>query len=223
MTRRITALLFACVLFTAPAWAQTYVAGAIGADVARSFESSTVGIDSSNGNGEVINWGLRAGTSLGSIFGVELEFVRPGEFDTDNSRLIAVPLAASLAAIAPGLTIFPTPQVQTSQRTTSWNTVAWVRKTLTSFADLVFLGGLGFSRVVEETEVSFRPLPSGAPTRLASTRTISYDVGPVVGAEARLHLTEHVQLTPGLRLQSLGTDFTSGLLLRPSVALGWSF
>src|SRR3954453_17134727 len=136
MTRRITTVAFACVLFAAPAWAQTYVAAAIGADVARSFESSTVGINSANGNGEVINWGLRAGTSLGSIFGVELEFVRPGELDVDDPPRIAVPLTVSaIFDAAPGLTIFPTPQVRTTQRSTSWNTVAWVRKSLTGSAD----------------------------------------------------------------------------------------
>ncbi len=223
MIRRITTLAFVCVLVAAPARAQTYVGAAIGADVARSFESSTAGVGSANGNGEVINWGLRAGTSLGSVFGVEVEFVRPGELDIDNPPFIAVPLAASFAALAPGVTIFPTPQIQTRQRATSWNTAAWVRKPLTSSADLVFLAGLAFSRIVEKIDYSFPSLPAGVRPVLASTRSVAYDVGPMVGVEARVRLTEHVQLTPGLRLQSLDSDLTDGLLLRPSVALGWSF
>jgi hypothetical protein len=226
MNGRIATIVFVCTLCCAPAWAQTYAAAAVGADLARSYESTSGAFTSSNGNGEVVNWGLRVGTAISSQFGVELEFVRPGEIEIANGPIIyAAATLPDLAALGlPSTAIFPSPDVRSRQRNSTWNTSAWVRKSLTASADLVFLGGVGFSRVVQEIDYRFvgSPLAQGLP-RTTSTRTTSYGVGPLVGAEARIHLTDHVLVTPGLRVQSLGNNAGGGLVIRPSAALAWSF
>jgi hypothetical protein len=227
------------VLCATPAFAQTYVAAVVGADLTKSYQSTTNGTTFPDGDGEVMSWGLRVGTALGSRWGVELEFNRPDELEMQNGPVIyAQPLSAASAiswtsTAAGGVidvspTIFPAPEIRIDQRATTWNASAWVGKPLGARADLVVLGGLGFSRVVQNSEYVI-----GGPPQLVAriplaqrsyrTRTASYGVGPLVGVEARIHMSERLQLTPGVRVQSLGNDLTQGLVLRPSIALGWMF
>jgi hypothetical protein len=226
-------------LCASPAFAQTYVAAAVGADLTKSYESKTDGTTFPDGDRDAVAWGLRVGTALGSRWGVELEFNRPGELEMQNGPIIyAQPALSGFATLSRGTTssalidlrptIFPGPQIRTEQRNTTWNAAAWVRQPIGARADFVILGGLGFSRVVQNTryEISGPPqlltlIPIAQ--RSSRTRTTSYGVGPLVGAEARIRMTEHLELTPGLRVQSLGNNLTQGLLLRPSVALGWTF
>jgi hypothetical protein len=224
----------AALLWTTSAFAQTYVAASLGADLTKSYESTTNGTAFPGGERDALAWGLRVGTALGSRWGVELEFNRPGRVDTRNGPIIN-PLAAGITTLAPApvprasapmLLIFPPPQIETDQRNTTWNAAAWVRQPLGARADLVVLGGLGFSHVVQNTryEISVPPqLAIPIAQRAFRSRTVNYGVGPLVGAEARIRMTEHLELTPGMRVQSLGNDLAPGLLLRPSIALGWTF
>jgi hypothetical protein len=50
-----------------------------------------------------------------------------------------------------------------------------------------------------------------------------YGVGPVAGIEARIRMTEHVRLVPGVRIHGLGGPISEGWLVRPSVGLSWAF
>jgi hypothetical protein len=56
-------------------------------------------------------------------------------------------------------------------------------------------------------------------------RTTTYGLAPVVGFEARIALTDHIRLVPGVRLQGIGrgTNGTAGWLIRPSASLMWEF
>ena len=169
---------------------------------------------------------FRAGTSLNSLFGVELEFVRDARFDVETNPAILG--ETTFFGIVGGMiidsqsAIFPTPQIDTDLRTTAWNATVFVRKSIATRAELVFLGGVGISRVVQHSKVSYDPriLAIRIDTE---TETTAYGVGPIVGAEARIGMTDHLQLTPGFRVQSPGNDLTSGIVLRPSVTLGWTF
>ena len=237
MTRLI--IFIGAVLCATPAFAQTYVAAALGADVTKSYESTTNGTTFPDGDRDSIGWGLRVGTTLGRRWGVELEFNRSGELELQNGPIflgqslpngsIAFPQLPTLPGLVDGRSaIFPAPEFHIDQRNTTWNTSAWFSQPLGTHADLVILGGLGFSRVVQNTEYSIsgpRRLLDLIPIAQRSyrTRTINYGVGPLVGAEGRIHMTDHLALTPGFRAQSLGNDLARVLLLRPSVALHWSF
>jgi hypothetical protein len=221
--------------FATSASAQSFVAASIGADLVKSYQSETDGQSYPDGESEALSWGLRFGTSLGSRWGVELEFNRPEETETSSSGIY--PLTASGLTIAdlglaiPGLTQY-TPRVETSQRNTVWNALAWVTHPIGGRADLAFMAGIGFARVTQTTEFNTGSIaiPAGAlyPSilpipRTFRTTTISYGVGPVVGAEARIRMTDHLDLVPGFRVQSLGSTIMPAIVLRPSVALSWTF
>jgi len=233
--KKLTVVL-ALVCCASPAAAQTSVSAVLGADLVRAMESTTNGATYPDADREAISWGLRLGTGLGDRWGVELEFNRPGKMDTRNGPMIyaagqgdvSAAVVAALGAVNPAALIYPVPDIRTSLRTTTWNTSAWARRPLGARADLVVLGGVGFSRAVQTSDVSytFSPMPLAnlaiRPTTYR-TRTIGYGVGPLVGAEARIRMTDHLELVPGIRIQSPGNDLTDGLILRPAVALGWTF
>jgi hypothetical protein len=213
-------------LVAVPASAQSpYVAGTIGTDVIRSTSATFAGLTNSSSNGEAWNLAIRAGSFLAPRAGVEIELLRPAASRIDDDRVYIAanrslpPIGGTDAAVTvPAVSIFPPPVISSSLhvRTTTLSTLAFARQSIGARADLVYLGGLGFSRVVHETEL-------GTPGGSLITRTIQYGVGPVVGAEARIGMTTHVRLVAGIRLHSLGQSLLDGWLVRPGIGLSWSF
>ena len=218
------------IVWTGTGFAQSaYVGVDLVGDVLRSTHSeSSLGLDVPSG-GEAIGFGLRIGTPLGSRWGIELAFTRPGEIETEFSG--AIPLASSteilttISRAAGNLTatqLFPSPlpyRLRSTQRHSTLSTTVWFNQTLSSKVSLVYLGGMGFYRNTYESESRFDILPA-APIVLPSlTKTVTYGVRPLVGFEARVHLTDHVDLVPGVRLHGL----ESAWLLRPGVGLAWMF
>ena len=221
------------IVWTGTAFAQSaYVGVDLVGDVLRSTHSeSSLGLDVPSG-GEAIGFGLRLGTPLGSHWGIELAFTRPGEIETEFSG--AIPLASSaeilttIARAAGNLTatqLLPSPlpyRLRATQRHSTLSTTVWFNQTLSSKVSLVYLGGMGFYRNTYESESRFDILPAGiiSPIVFPSlTKTVTYGVRPLAGFEARVHLTDHVDLVPGIRLHGL----ESAWLLRPAVGLAWSF
>lgn len=237
---RSTALVVLSVLLAAPAFAQSaYVAGAVGADVFRPGRVEARGGDDLTAGGEAVAFSLRVGTAITDRWGVELGLTRPAEIEHEVQRGFPVPLLAgqrtpivfsfvSFVSASGGIAI---PVFESTlhfeRRNTTLDAVAWVAQTVSDRVDLVYLGGVAFNRVVEDLAFGSAPARNvigGIPTILpTSTRTITYGVGPVVGIDARLDLTDHVMLVPGIRLQGIGRNAASGWLLRPSVGLGWRF
>jgi len=227
-----TRLVCVFVMMTASAYAQTpYVAGTIGADVVRSSHSESNVSGSTPGGSEVLSGSLRVGTSVGENWGVEFEFVRSGEShqsgpvglpilaeqNLSTSVITAPAFTAVFGSSAIGTVAFAT---DTRQSRCDYDAAAWVRQRA-GRVDLIYLGGLAFSR--QRTEITqtfptvvgvFAPTPS----RFRTT-VIDYGTHPLVGTEARIGLTSHMKLIPGIRLQGL----SDGWLLRPYVGLGWSF
>jgi hypothetical protein len=229
------ALLVIFTLIAAPAFAQTpYVGAAVGMDVARYDHVEFPGSGDFDQSGEAVAFSLRLGTPIGPSWGVELGFTYPSEIERENSQGFPIPLlaAASLAGVGAGVALpqgsnltFPVFEASTEfeRRNVTIDTVAWFAQSVGSRVDLVYLGGVAFNRVVEEVTFRFNRRPTGliVPT---STRTVSYDVGPVAGMEARIGLTDHVRLVPGIRLQGVGgTTTQGGWLIRPSAGLVWQF
>jgi len=66
-----------------PAEAQVYVGGAIAAEVVRTSSAKSGGTTYDNGSGEAFAGAIRVGTFLTERVGVELEYFRPGEIDSD--------------------------------------------------------------------------------------------------------------------------------------------
>jgi hypothetical protein len=222
LSRIVTALLMT-VLTTSVCFAQSpYVGASLGADITR-FDG-VVG-ESSDGSGEALSWALKVGTPVVSHFGVELEFSRPQAISQDTSQPITyLPALANLGSAigtVPDIA-FPSFSVRTSQRNTTIATTAWVRQQVSPRFSMQYHGGIAFVRVTREFSYDF---PTGFLSSIASSllprssTTIEYNVGPIVGADARIGMTEHAWLVPGVRFEGL----SGGWLVRPAVGLAWEF
>jgi len=212
----------------------TYVGGALVGDVLRTTHSESALAPNTSADGEAVGFALRVGTPLGSRWGVELEFARPGEIETESSG--SIPLASGIDPLAllptrvvpPGITLPPSfllvlpYRLRFAQRNTTVSTSVWFNQMLSPRVSLVYLGGMSFQRTTNEIESSFEippiiTVPGGFPS--VTTKTITYGVRPLAGFEARIKLTEHADLVPGIRLHGL----ESAWLLRPAVGLAWNF
>ena len=130
--------------------------------------------------------------------------------------------------MSPTLPPFPFPDIEfelaSEQQHTTLDTVAWLRQELGDRVDLVFLGGVSFNRTEVEQSIGisdnrfamFLPGPS-------SIESDRYGVGPVVGVEAVIDLSDHAAMTGGVRLHGMNGDGLGGWLIRPSVGLRWTF
>jgi hypothetical protein len=207
-----------------------YVSASLTGDLVRQNRVKNAVSDQST-DGEAIGFALRIGSEIGRRWGVELEYARPQEIENDFAPGI-VPLPA--ATVVPGVIggfptdaaqIFPTfsYRIRTSQRNTMISSAVWARQEISPRMSLVYLGGVGFHRTTSEATLTFEPgvprlgLPIAIPPSVTNSTT--YDVGPFAGMEARIGLTAHAQLVPGIRLHGIN----GGWLFRPSVGLGWMF
>ena len=208
-----------------------YVAGAIGADVSRSSHASSSLYPSPSNDAEVLSGALRAGTFVGSNWGVELEFVRSGRTNEEGPQIVPLAQGGTFsgtftvlpAGAAPNAISIPIPfdyRSEVRRRHESIDAVAWARQSVSGSVDLVYLGGVAFSRDRSDITQSIGPALRAIvpPTTFRST-FIQYDTRPLVGMEARIRFTSRIRLIPGFRLQAL----SDGWLMRPYVGLGWFF
>ncbi|HEU5256559.1 MAG TPA: hypothetical protein VFU28_11255 [Vicinamibacterales bacterium] len=232
------ALTLLVVLVAASARAQSaYVAGTIGADVSRVSHTDANFISSSPNGSETLSGSVRVGTAVGSVWGVELEFVQSAHSHSQVTPLVS-PLATNTSIASgpvitlPGFTIaapsnsvIPIRFVESDirQSHSDFDASVWVRQAVGGSVDLVYLGGIAFSRQRSEITQNFptilglfAPLPPNSAFR---STTITYGTRPLAGVEARIRFTSHVRLLPGVRLQGIA----DGWLLRPYVGLGWFF
>ena len=240
--RRLCGLAAALIALGAPAsfGQSAYVSAVLVGDVLLNTHSETsLGRDTPSG-GEAIGFALRLGTPLGSRWGIELDFTRAGEIESEFDGVIPLTttagsaiswsslppgsLPAEIDALLPILQRSTSYSLRTTQRHSTLSTTVWMTQELSPRVALVYLAGMGFYRTTYETESRFEilPLPPGIirPTILPSmTKTVTYGVRPLAGLEARIELTEHVDLVPGIRVHGLD----NGWMLRPAVGLAWNF
>jgi hypothetical protein len=230
MIRRATAAAaFLCAAtIAAPAFAQGYIGAFLVADVVRldQYDSRT----GDSGSGEALGFALRLGAEVGRRWGIELEFVRPGEITTDQMPEVyplATVTAERVVPTLPGVSvpeslIFPSYsyRFRSTQRRTTLSTALWVRQEISRRFSLAYLGGVGFGRTEQEVEIDYLPIrPTIVPIPRSAIESIQYSVGPMVGVEGRIRMASQVDLLPGLRMH--GID--GGWLIRPSLGLAWMF
>jgi hypothetical protein len=201
-----------------------YVAGTIGADASRLGRTDSNNSPGLSRDSEVLSWSLRLGTAVGQNWGVEMEFVRSGESRSEFPAGVPIIFPGVPMATTTTLPNIPTPIAFQSDTRTShsdFDGVAWARQAVSGSVDLVYLGGVAFSReridITQTFPTVFRVLLPGGGS--FNTTAISYGTHPLVGVEARIRMTSHLRLLPGLRVQ--GVD--GGWLMRPYAGLGWSF
>ena len=219
----------ASLLAASSAWAQgVYVGGAVGAEAVRTSTTESGGITYDNGSGDAFAGAIRVGTFLTDHVGLEREN------ETDGGGPIYLTDVGSLdftftdrGFTGSGLTSVPSIISQSVRvRTSTISALLTARQSLSGRVDLVYLGGVGFSRVVHEIEYGFpRGILPVAPDiqRSFSSRTTQYAVGPVAGIEVRAGMTDHAQVVAGLRLHALGQAVLDGWMIRPSIGLAWKF
>lgn len=215
------AVALSATLYATPVAAQAYVAGALSADIARSGSSDDQKLP---GSGEAFSFALRVGAPVTGAFGVELDFTRPSEIETDQTPDIRILSASALLALD-GLTVPSAPiggyRIHTIRRATTITASIFGKQEVSPKLSLVYLGGIAFARLDQTTKTTFDyalPALSIYPPAYEFT-SVEYTQGPMAGIEARIALTDHAQLVPGLRLLSVG----GGWIMRPAVALGWAF
>jgi hypothetical protein len=230
----------ATTVWARPAAAQgVYVGGAVAAEVVRTSSTRSGGSTYDAGSGEAFAGAIRVGTNISERFGVELEYFRPGEIETDSggpiylaARDSPVSWATSTLFADPGFPLssltFPSIISQTTRsRASTTSALVVARQPLGSRIELAYLGGIGFSRVVREMEFGFPrgvfPLAPSILPASYTTRTTQYAVGPVAGVEVRAGMTEHAQVVAGVRLHALGQNVVDGWMIRPSIGLAWKF
>ena len=229
--RLVPATVFlAAISAASPAFAQGgYIGAYLVGDVVRVDQYDTRSGDS--GNGEALGFGLRLGSALASRWGVEVEFVRPGEITSDQTSQILPALAEATVIGSPGATLPNVPpdsilfppysfRFQATQRQTTLSTSLWVRQSITKSFSLAYVGGVAFGRTTTEVEVSYVPIrPTILPISPSVSEATSYDIGPMVGVEGRIRMGKQVDLVPGIRLHG----HQGGWLIRPAIGLAWAF
>lgn len=233
-----------CLLVSAlatPAFAQGGYAGVfLVADLLRTdrYDSRAMG----SGSGETAGFGLRLGKQVGSIWGVELEFVRSGKitseespevFPVDNRAYTAMAIAGfpgNVRIYDPGLS-YPgsTFTYQSTQRLMTFTPAVWVRQEISSKFSLVYVGGVAFGRINRDVTITYPPItvpPVSIPSTPQSmqippfvTETVDYRVDPMVGVEGRFRITPKLDLVPSFRMHGLG----GGWLMRPAIGLNLNF
>ena len=218
-----------------PAFAQgAYVGAFLVGEIVRVDQYDSRAEDS--GNGESLGFALRLGSPIGAKWGVEAEFVRPGEITSNQSpEIFPAVYDVTPIQVIPGLPnqgvnvydplIFPpiSYEFRSTQRRSTLSTSLWVRQELSSRVSMVYLGGVAFGRTSTEVEITYTfprqtilPLPPIPPL---TNESIYYDVQPMVGVEGRIRMGGKVDLVPGLRLHGA----QGGWLIRPAVGLSWNF
>jgi hypothetical protein len=168
--------------------------------------------------------GVRAGIALGERWGAEVEVARSLTIERDET--VDFPnFPLTIGGIVP--VGFPRPsfRVESEQALTAVNALAWASYPLNARVDLVVLAGASFQRseVEQRFAVAFPQifLPGTAVFTVApaSTRVITYDVGPVVGIDGRIRFGDHLRVVPALRL----SDTAGGWSIRPTAGVDWVF
>lgn len=228
---RVFVFLALILLLAAPAAAQserdTYVGGSLLGEFGRfggvDIDDDIIGIPTafpSSANTTTIGFSINAGRAISDRWGVEFAFARGGTSEKEL-RQRAIP---TLIDVLPGLLPIPEFEIETAQQHTTFDATVWLRNELSERIDLLFLGGASFNRVEREQAISvgdpvFRallPIPR-------ESETVSYGVGPVVGAEAVIDIADHVAMTGGVRIHGINVGGLGGWLIRPAVGLRWSF
>ncbi|MQA92791.1 MAG: hypothetical protein GEU90_21645 [Gemmatimonas sp.] len=232
MMRAAFGVLVVLVAMVSPAWAQsgTGVSVALVGDITR-YDGSDTEFDrlgDRSRDGEALGFSLRLDRALGSRWGVELEYVRGGEIESESRVFPVLPaeLITSLGELSSSFLssssiIFPPPETRSTLKTrlSTVSTLAWFRQSVGDRTSLVYSAGIGFGIGQTESTFAYIGLPNQSTLPAVTSKYTSYSVNPIVGLDARISMTEHASLVPGVRV--IGAD--GGIIVRPSVGLRWEF
>ena len=201
----------------------------------RTSSTKSGGTTYDSGSGEAFAGAIRVGTfhhARGS--GVELEFFRPGEIESDADGPIYLaadrrPVFRDGATAVSSRHRLPVDHLADDAGARPRRRARCSPRASRSAAasSSCISEASGFSRVVREIEYGFPRLVLPLAPAIFRARIPraprNTPPGPVVGVEMRAGMTEHAQLVAGLRMHTLGQSVVDGWMIRPSVGLAWKF
>lgn len=229
MMRNLIAILALLAVATPAAAQSTYIGGSAVFDIAR-FDKVEFDDDlrrfagtATSADGEAVGFNVRIGRALGERWGLEFELARSGSIE--NRASFGVPFLTDFALLPPEIAILPVPdyELETKQRYMGYGTWAWLRQDVGDRIDLTFLGGLMFNRAQVEQDVRVNDPRFAQWISIVPNMTVTeYSISPAAGIEAGFEVSDAAAITAGFRLHGV-TAGRTGLLLRPSVGVRWSF
>lgn len=232
MIRAAFGLILVSLVMVVPAWAQsgTGVSAALVGDIVRHNGESGNVFSGGSRDGEELGFSLRLDQALGTRWGVELEYVRGGEIESESNVIPFLPAEAltsltssSFSFVSSSVSsslIFPR-QTRTTvrDRLSTVSTLAWYRQPIGERTSLVYSAGIAFGIAQSEATFTIVGLPNQNTIPATTSKYTSYSVNPIVGVDARIAMTDHASIVPGVRV--IGGN--GGIIIRPSVGLRWQF
>jgi hypothetical protein len=183
-----------------------YVTGGAFVDVKRFSGDPSEGIL----DGTAAGGAIAVGTSIGSRWDLQVGVDVTGFSETRRSRDVTFQRATiTLTSIA-------------ENQVLSVATLLRFRSAPHGRVRLGYLGGLSFLRLHRRFHTD---APSGTPPGLIPRpdERVDYSAAPTVGLDARLAITEHLSVIPGIYACVFRFADESGLLVRPRVGVRWAF
>lgn len=219
--------------FPTAAIAQTSVSASLIGNIARvdSVDNQTYPTSvGSSGNGESLGVALRVTQPLADRWGLELEFAWPGDIDNEFTYDLPYTTGPELGLLSPQLRSSLVPpgvippiqqRVASSLQFVTVGTTAWYKQPVGDRSSLVYSAGVSFLRARQEYESSYsNPVLLALFPPPVRTELISYSAGVLLGFDARIGMTEHLELVPGIRFHASRSNLW---LIRPGVGLAWKF
>ena len=190
-----------------PAIAESaYVTGGVFADVKRfSGDPTDATLD-----GNVAGGAVAVGTFIGSHWDLQLGLDATGFSRTKRPRAVTFQKELlTLTSIA-------------ENQVLSVATLLRYRAAPHKRVRLGYLGGLSFVRLHRRFHTS---APDGTPAALIPRpeERVDYSAAPTVGLDARIALSAHLSLVPGIYACVFRLSDESGLLVRPRFGVRWAF
>ena len=137
--------------------------------------------------------------------------------------LLGSPSFAAAQSTTASPSVASSSRISIRRRQTTVSTSGWFRQPVGHRLTLLYLAGVSFGRLhyESEQEMSLSGLPTfgfAPPPTSNRIETVTYGVGPVIGFDAEIRLTEGLAAVSGIRFHSV-----SGWLVRPGVGLQWTF
>lgn len=226
--RAVCGLTLLLVAMGAPAWAQsgTGVSVSLVGDIIRTDGTNIEPLiaRSPERDGEALGFSLRVDRALGSRWGVELEYVRGGELESSGTTLVPEITFLTVGGLnlPSQLTLPYVPrEIRSSykSRLSTVSTLGWFRQSIGERTALIYSAGIAFGVSETEYTTNYIGLPNQNTLPAYTQDYTSYSVNPIVGLDARVKMTEHASLVPGIRV--VGAQ--GGIIVRPSVGLRWEF
>lgn len=189
-----------------PITERAYVTAGAFADVKRfSGDPSEAILD-----GTVAGGAIAIGTSIGNRWDVQLGVDATGFSRTERHRETTFQKTTiALTSIA-------------ENQALSVSTLLRFRAARHGRLRLGYLGGLSFVRLHRRFHTEAPPkTPAGLIPKPSSR--VDYSAAPTVGIDARIALTNHLALIPGIHACVFRFGDESGLLVRPRVGVRWAF